>query len=378
MISIASSLKFRKDDGLLPSPDNTFHADQVRPGGFKKDFYIPVYPTDSPIIQAKVLYSQTFDIQYSEDCWKTWTKYKDSTLKTTGPTYDYHEVVIDFADFSCKTVQFWIRILASNGNPLEDWYSEPVKILPVEDENLLLIEFFNNYLENEDNLFHVDYSTGITHQIRIYGTLLEYKAAGEVSVFDNQQELTKILGEVKRQMTLKTDPIPAYLAEMLWVAMQHDHFYINETEYVCEQAPEYENNIGGLAGFSVTLTQRTVLGLNAHDIGFQCDATTNSDTMVLQIEDASGMNTLAVPAGYMIGYISGVRKTGDPVIIAGRTPGGTDLLENMSLNSTDNIYDVADLGQKLNASDSGGSLYIGISGAGATADITVLIFKNIP
>lgn len=376
MISKACSIRFIKSDTNPPAFDNTLDKDVLRPGGLITVFYQTAFSTDSVTLQAKLTAGYTADLEYSEYGWKVWTKYKSLTTEISGPTYDYLETEIDFSDFNAPMLRFRLQLF--DGSTLvETWYSEPVKILSDEDDSLL-IEFFNNAVENDDNLFQVDYHTGIAHQLRIPGTCNEYKPAGESTVFDNQDELTKLSSEVKRILILKTDPIPAYLQEMLTVAMQHDHFYVNKVEFVAESLPEISANPSNLAPLTANLTQRNIIGLNTHDIGFDVDAISDDMVIVLQNEAASGAVSFAVPASYKIAWISGIRVSGSPVIKAGRTPGGSDILYEMSLNATDNIYEVADTPQRMNSTDAAATLYVTVSGSGAVADVRVTLIKDIP
>lgn len=370
MISLASSIKFRKQDGLSSSFDNTYHNDFTRRGGWAHRYNQKFYATDTDIvIQAKVIGGYTVEFYYSQDGWKPWTAMASATLKTDGTDYDYYEQAVDFSYYSSyDCVQFKMLVL-DGATVKETWISEPCEVV-AEDSGLIKSEFYNI-----DNAFEVDYSTDIVHRIRVEGQLSEYKSAGESTVFDNQNEVTKIREEVKRMLSFKTDPIPWYLAEMLIVACAHDEFFINDVAFVAENKPEWEGNASNMGTLTMNLTQREVIGLNTHDIGYDCDSTTNSDTMVLQEIDLSGQKSFTVPDGYLIAHITGHRTAGDPVVIAGTTPGGTDVLLGMSLNNTDNKYETAIIGREI-ATSGDATLYVDVSGAGATASIYILLLKN--
>ena len=367
MISIASSFKFRKSDGLLPSFDNTLLSEQFNQGGNDFIYALKIYRTDTVIIQVKTLSDYTVDLYYSPNCWGAWTKLSSGTKVVDGTSYDYWEVSVAMATFAAyETVQFRMEILTDAAAHYQYWYSEPVELC-TEDDGLLMVEFFN-----VENAFEVDYTTNITHLLRVEGQLKEYKPGGESSVFDNQSEITKIKDEVKRMLIFKTEPIPAYLAEMLTVAMAHDKLFINEVEFVSESKSEFDNNSSNLGIFSVTLTQRNVIGLNTHDIGYNCDST--SGTMVLQQLAASGQKSFAIVSDYMILTLTGYRVAGSPTIKAGTTPGGDDILSSMVL-SPSYVTEVA-LIPTDKASIPGGTLYVTVSGAGATANIYIILIKN--
>ena len=234
MISVASSIKFRKIDGLSASFDNTFHADEVFDGAALIPYYQKVYSTDTVTVQVKVATGQTIAMTYSLGDGGAWTAVTGETLMVDGSVYDYYETAIDFSIYSTQYIRFRVAIIEDE-SVQEAWESEPVEILTATDDQMLKVEFFNY-----DSIFEVDYSTEIVHMIRVVSELKEYRPGGETSVFDNQNEVTKIKDEVKRILVFKTEPIPRYLAEMLHVAVAHDKFYINEVEFVAESKPEIE------------------------------------------------------------------------------------------------------------------------------------------
>lgn len=379
MISVASSIRFRKADGLLPSFDNTLLEDQAHFRVAKHPYYHKFFATDTVTVQSELDTGQTMEMQYSEGVTRmgavVWGEYQTMTGETlvhSASAYDYYEVDIDFSAFSTSKVRFKAVILESE--VVQDvWYSEPCEIVE-DDGKYLQIEFFN--LENAFRVYytHPTEANRISHLIRLRGRLMRYKPAGETSVYDNQDEVVKTRDEVKRILTLETEPIPAYLAEMLTVAVAHDKFFVNEVEFVAEKKPDYDGGGGDLAGFSCELTQRDVIGLNAHDVGYDCDSVSNSDTMVLQELAASGQKSFAITDDYMVLTLTGYRTAGSPSIKAGTTPGGDDILQDMSLTAS-YLTEVA-LIPTDKASISGGTLYVTVSGAGATANIYIILIKN--
>jgi len=378
MISVASSIKFRKDDGLLPSFDNTMFADETHFRVAKHPFFQKFFSTDTVTIQAEVDTGQNMEMQYSVGTIHypgvvVWGEFQSMTGEAkvfTGVTYDYWE--IDIAMTSFTVVKFKAIILESE-SVVETWSSEPVEIV-TNDGKYLQIEFFN--LENKFHAYYTNPTEAdrLSHLIRIKGRLMKYKPAGETSVYDNQDEIVKTKDEVKRILTLETELIPPYLAEMLVVAVAHDKFFVNEVEFVAEKKPDYESGSGDWAQLTCELTQRDVIGMNAHDTGYNCDGTNNADMIVLQELAASGQKSFAITDDYMILTITGERTAGSPVLTAGTTPGGTDVLSGMSLTAS-YLVEVA-LVPFDKASIPGGTLYVTVSGAGATANIYVATIKN--
>lgn len=381
MISIASSIRFRKSDSLLPSFDNTLHADQTHFKVAVHEYYQKLYATDVITVQAEVDTGDEMAMSYATGVlkhgvvvWSDWSAMTEEALAYSGTYYDYWEVDIDFSTFAATYIKFKAVMTSSRALPPETWYSEPVELIEAS-SRYLQIEFFN--LENAFNVYYdnVTEANRISHLLRVKGVLRKYKPGGETSVFDNQNEVVKTSGEVKRILTLETGFIPAYLAEMLAVAMAHDKFFVNEVEFVAESNPEFELGAGDMASMSVALTQRDVIGLNTHDVGYDVDSTTTTDGMtILQELAASGQKSFAITDDHMILTITGERVAGSPVITAGTTPGGTDVLLGMSLSS---VYTVeAALIPIDKASISGGTLYVTITGTGATANIYIATFKN--
>lgn len=374
MISIASSIKFREViDGALASFDSTFHEDEAFANAAHIPYWQKVYATDTVTIQVKVLTGQTVTVEYTDtnslfiDNLSGWMSLGGESLKISGTVYDIYEVEIDFSSFRATYLKFQICTVEDEAI-VETWISEPVEILQETDPDLQLIEFFNY-----DNAFEVDYSTDICHQLRVTSYLKEYKPGGDVSVFDNQNEVTKIKDEVKRILVFRTDPIPRYLFEMLRMAFAHDKLFVNEVEFTAESLPEIDNDSSNLVIFTANLTQRNVIGLNTHDVGFDCDSATTNGIMVMQEEEASGQVTFVIPDGYLIAYVTGYRTAGDPVIKAGTSVGGDEVVTGMNLSAT-NPYETYNVGYPLSAGDH--DLYVDISGSGATATIIVLLIYN--
>lgn len=378
MISVASSIKFRKEDGLLPSFDNTLFEDETHFRIAKHPFMQTFFTTDTAVkVQAEVETGQLFNLQYAIGTLKSpgvmiWGEFSSMSgeSKVYSGVYDYWEIELNMSDYTYVKFR---GVITENESVVETWISEPVQVIAA-DTRYLLIEFFN--LEDKFHCYYTNPTEAdrITHRIRVKGVFRKYKSGGETSVFDNQDEIVKIKDEVKRMLTLETEPIPAYLAEMITVATAHDKFFINEVEFVAENKPEYETGGGDLASLTCTLTQRNVIGLNTHDIGLNCNSISDTYTMVLQEENASGQKSFTVPEGYLIATITGYRTAGNPVIIAGTTPGGNEILYGMNLSSGTPL-EVATVNTEI-ANTGDQTLYAEVTGTGATANIYVLLIKN--
>lgn len=364
----------------MPSFDNTMFEDETHFRVAKHPFYQTKFLTETVTVQAELTVGNTMEVYCSFGTlkfpgvvsWGDWQPLATEALVFSGQ-YDYWELDIDMGAFTTNYAKFKMVEL-KDAAVVETWLSEPCNVIAA-DSSYLQIEFFN--LENAFNCYYVNPTLAdrLSHCLRIKGNFRKYKPAGETSVYDNQNEVIKTRDEVKRMITLETEPIPAYLAEMLVMALAHDKFFINEVEFVAENKPEYETGGADLASLTCTLTQRDVIGLNAHDVGFDCDAITTNDGMtILQELAASGQKSFPITADHMILTITGERVAGSPVITAGITPGGDDILLGMSLSSTYVVE--AALIPTDKASIPGGTLYVTVSGSGATANIYVATFKN--
>lgn len=382
MISVASSISFKKQDGLLPSFDNTLHADRTDFRIAKHPFYQTFFTTDKTVkIQAELTTGQVLSLQQSDGTlkmgqvvWSAFTSMTGEELVISLANYDYWECVIDMSLYKTGYVKFRAVILEDEA-VVETWLSEPCEVIDPDYIRYLQIEYFM-YDENAFNCYYVNKTEAdrLTGLIRIRGTLRDYKPGGETDVFDNQNEVIKTKAVLKRMMTLKTEPIPDYMAEKLSAALAHDKFFVNEVEFVAEKEPEYDQGNGDIAALTCQLTQRAVIGLNAHDTGYNCDATTGTDMIVLQELSASGQKSFTITDDYMVLTITGEQTAGSPVITAGTTPGGTDILLGMNLSAT-YVAEVA-LVPVDKASIPGGTLYVTISGVGATANIYIATIKN--
>ena len=133
MISIASSIRFRKSDGLLPSFDNTLFEDESHFRIAKHPYYHKLFSTDTVTIQAEVDTGQLMEMQYATGTRKMgcviWSDYGSMSGETkvhSATSYDYWEV--DIAMTSYTLVRFRAVILESEA-VVEMWYSEPVEIV---------------------------------------------------------------------------------------------------------------------------------------------------------------------------------------------------------------------------------------------------------
>ncbi len=120
---------------------------------------------------------------------------------------------------------------------------------------------------NNDNGFMMDYSAGLTHVMQLTGRGKRLNFAGDSSIYSNQGEDVKLKETVSRVFEIELH-VPDYIAELFILATAHDHFYINEIEFVTTKKPTVtQSGNSNMYVLSGEFKQRTVIGLNTHDVG---------------------------------------------------------------------------------------------------------------
>ena len=173
----------------------------------------------------------------------------------------YCEFTFDAATYAGKECQLEVRridILASTETAV--YLSEP---FTVEDQPLYYkLEWFN--IENN---FAINYGTGIVHQLFVNARMKMQTMGGEASIYSNQGEDVKLKEIVSRIFYFECD-VPDYMAEQITLAMAHDNFFVNGVQMVVNKkaviTPRGSSNI---VSFAAELKQKTVIGINTHDVG---------------------------------------------------------------------------------------------------------------
>ena len=288
-------------------------------------------------------------------------------VPTLEASYTDFKIYTFEVDMSLYGINFRVKVVAGG----DTWMSEPIEVIS-DIDYFLRLEWFNF-----DNAFDCEYSTGLTHFVRIEGITKDYEPAGEMSLYDNQGELTKLKETVIRTLKLETGVIPDYLAEKIRVGMAHDKFFVNDVEFVTDSLPEIESlNFTNFKELSVVLTQRNVLGLNTHDIGFDVDALAVSDLVkVLKKVNQSGNIQFTIDADYMVHTVTVFHNVGtDLLLTAGTTPSGNEVIYGIRPSSIDSNITV-NIHQDFQSIS---TLYMSITGTGADLDIYVQLIKNRP
>jgi len=254
-IPIPQSVKFRPINTNRPNFDNVFAADT---GSVPYAFTLSV-PAQEVMFQVVTpddneTYSYLHLIHNGTD-----------TLITVDSTsfigqLKFETYLVDFSLYAGQCCYFECYEGVLSDPQVLKYRSERFKVETQPD--YLLIEWRNSV-----SGFQMDYSSGLIHVMQIEGTFDDYGTGGSSSVYSNQGEETKLKEIVQRVFTLNCQ-VPGYIADILINALAHDRFYINEIEYVSVKAANL-TRLGRTDLYTLTaeLTQKTIVGLNTHDVG---------------------------------------------------------------------------------------------------------------
>lgn len=255
-VPIAQSLRFRPVDTNMPNFDNTFAVDaDVSPYSFTH--YVPAADRRFQVVTPDDNESLSYvDLIHNG----TRTRITDLVTSFIGVN-KYETYTIEFATYEdqCCYIEVFLEATPGSGEVLsyqtENFYVKT-------QSSYKLIEWVN-----DDNRFQMDYSFGLTHALQLEAKLRKLGFGGSSSIMENQGVKVKLKETVTRVLSLECEA-PDYFIEILRLATAHDHFYINEVEYVVSEEPAI-NQLGdtGLYSFSAKVSQKTVIGLNSHDVG---------------------------------------------------------------------------------------------------------------
>lgn len=370
IVPIAQSLRFRRQDSNYQNFDNTLLKDE-RFFNDTIDTYCQRWLTTDTVtvqIQSDSATLPTAVLTRSDNSTVNLTVTLKSQYDTDEDTVNdlfFFEFEIDmsvYTDESFVTVN-----QGSDTYVSEQFFGDADLLTELQNGAALEIQFFNL-----DNAFQLDFSTGITYKMYVESYMKDLEFGGEASVYDNQDELTKLKETVQRLMTLRTDYIPRYLGETLKLGSSMDEFVVNGVSYVRQDQPEITPLEGtNLVEYSMTLNDKEYLGVNTHDVGFDCDSpVSNGDIMVLVENNASGSVSFPIDGGYLIHTLKAEYVSGTPEIKLGTTVGGDDLVYPFDLASGKRIT-----GIHGDESDSNYTVYATVTGG--VANLTLQLIKNI-
>lgn len=377
IISPLNSIRHRPVNSDLPNYTNTFVADEQ----FYNDMiftFCQRFPDNT---------NQTVQIKSDSDTVPTViaTHADNSTtviIATEVSSYDTNSDTVDdtfyfeyIVDMSLFTTETFTTITQDS----ETWKSEPFigdseVLIQIQNKEIYKLEYFNF-----DNDFSIDFSTGITFEVYIESAFKKYNPKGEKSTYDNQREVT-ILKSIKQlTLELKTLEIPRYVAELIDLITGQDNLVINSESWVYEEDSIEIAEVEGsnFVTASATLTNKEYLGVNSHDIGFNCDvAPTTAEMVVFTKLLASGSETFTIPAGYLVHTLRAQWVSGTSVEIKlGTSLGGYNLVYPRDLNSTDTDRTTSIHGDIDRDSDQ--DIYATVTGGVANLDLQLIQNKEI-
>lgn len=328
IISKANSIRFAHVDGLLPSFDNTLSYNESfgihTTGLYHHTFFVG----DNVLVQVK-LGSTAVPVMKKV--------FKDGSEETVSPEigtgytdFDIFDYVIPIDEEEC----YYLSLTTQESTWQSEWIS---CITDPDNPEYLLVEWTN--FDPINDTFEFDYTTtsalAYTNFARVKGQLMGWSPNVESTIFDNQNELTKIKSNTKRVLNLQLETIPRPISEQLTIAMQHDIFQVNNVGYVVEEAPEADQS-GAWVDLSADLVLKDSLGFNTNDIGFNCDeieGDMNIENKV--VEDETGNGQFTITAEYGITQIIVYKKSGTPVIKFGTSALGSNILTERTI---DDLY----------------------------------------
>jgi len=340
-IPISNPVRFRPLTGQTePNFDNTFEDDYTGENRTNKPFAQYV-SADGWYLQVVTDYNT---LDESGNCSVDIVENYEGTVNGFGPP-----VIIEMGGFYYHTFEIrpmntgCFKLWCVDGTDYlfeSEWLHNPVggiATLRASNTNLYLVEWYN--IENNYGIEYVE--SGLVNRAYIEAKLIWGQPAGDSVIFDNQGEEVKLKETVQRVFMLSLDA-PAYICEMLTVAMSHDMFFINDMQYINSKKPQV-SQIGNsnIYSFNSELKQVAVIGLNTHDTGFDCDASKLLN-MILNstFTGVSTSFTDTAPSGYVLHLLTVLWVSGDGTLSLGTTAGGTDIFSAENVDSVDNLQTI--------------------------------------
>lgn len=157
---------------------------------------------------------------------------QDCTLSSTFALqgYDTWQAVLPFAAVSAGFYAVLISVSDATFGAATA-LSEPVDVQASHADTVLVA------WRNFDNAFHLNYSAGLVHRLRVKGRFFERETATQKDVLrESTGRLTLLRAAVQRKVRLDTYLLPAYRHEALAVAFCHDFIRVNGVEVLAEEA----------------------------------------------------------------------------------------------------------------------------------------------
>jgi hypothetical protein len=249
-LSIANSIRFRKQDSNLQSFDNTLNQDAVFPNVLNRG-YCQILRKETITIQARAEASKTVSISVRNQTLGSTANDSFSSV-ATYTDFDIYEYDLDLSAYADGTQ---LKITCTVDGVV--FVSEPVLVKDYTDDELTEAGLVELKYSNYESDFGIDYSTGIINKMYVSGYFKDYEPGGESSIYDNLREKVKLRDIVYRILVLKTFEIPNYLAEQIQIAIGHSSLFVNDVEYTAEDNPSVSQlGNSNMVTVEVRLTQK--------------------------------------------------------------------------------------------------------------------------
>jgi len=326
IISKANAIRFKENNSLMPSFDNRLSYEEDFGNVPARYYNQTIFVKSWKLVQIKA--GLTADVSlFKVDIDGVETEIIPSNVKNM-PTFAIHDFILTF---SAIEPCFYLEAKESGTVKHTSEWQEVIE----ETDGYLKIEWTN--LDLLSNSFEFDYLTAAAianvNYMLVKGRLLDYEPSGEETVYDNQEKTEIIKANYYRGLSLELEVIPRQIAEIIGIATRHDEFQVNEVSFVASEIPEMEM-FGAAIQFKAILKQPLILGINTHDIGFDCDSTTTDMIENKGFEDASGSDSAAVTEGYGLTQIVAKTLSGSPVLKVGYTVGGDEIVRSRTIGNT--------------------------------------------
>ena len=332
VISKANSIRWAHRDDLMRSMDNQLSCEETWSNKPSIYFDQIFFLNDSVLIQVKAGSTATVVLtQYFDDGSTTIHTVDDTTARPTvaAPGADTW-IIYDYLIIFSALGRSYFKLTTEEST----WQSEYVNII-ASDTDYRLLQWTN--LDEDTDPFEFDYNTTYAlanvNYMRILIEDLEYQSVGETDVYDNQNEKSILKSNQFAQILFKSGLIPRQIAQVISIAMAHDSFLVNEVAYVVEKIPEI-STAGAWSIVSAPMVQNLNLGMNAHDLGFNCDTVAMSKVININKIAIAALDSALVNLGYSINQIIIELSTGTSgTIKIGTTIGGDDILKTYTLTT---------------------------------------------
>lgn len=332
VISKANSIRWAHRDDLMRSMDNQLSCEETWSNKPSIYFDQIFFLNDPVLIQVKAGSTATVVLtQYFDDGSTTIHTVDDTTARPTvaAPGADTW-IIYDYLIIFSALGRSYFKLTTEEST----WQSEYVNII-ASDTDYRLLQWTN--LDEDTDPFEFDYNTTYAlanvNYMRILIEDLEYQSVGETDVYDNQNEKSILKSNQFAQILFKSGLIPRQIAQVISIAMAHDSFLVNEVAYVVEKIPEI-STAGAWSIVSAPMVQNLNLGMNAHDLGFNCDTVAMSKVININKIAIAALDSALVNLGYSINQIIIELSTGTSgTIKIGTTIGGDDILKTYTLTT---------------------------------------------